>query len=375
MNATEHRAQIGLVAVIGLILWFGLHPFDFARDNNVEWLDPGPGLRFGDSGLAVSTKAFTWPSDIGPAAVTVEMWVRASRVSDVEPRAWLVLMDDSKLTPLGVRQEGGDLVVWDAVTNPGGERWYNDFRVPYAMRPGINQHIAITSHDDGPLIYIGGSRAGTYAGYPIPLARKGEPFGGRLVVGAGPPWVTPWMGDVLGLALYDRALTATEVEQHANAGPGSGFAELARNSGAIGAYQFDAGGGTSVQDKAGGEHDLNLPEYFRPPGRGLLLSVDPAERTAPWNLSDALLNVLGFAPLGFLISLVLRKHVKPIPLILSAMLVGFVVSLGIEWAQSLTVTRSSSSQDLVLNTVGSLVGAVAAGAHSRIQGGENNNQP
>jgi VanZ family protein len=372
MNETDRRAQIGLVAVIGLILWFGLNPFDFARINNVEWLDPGPGLRFGDSGLAVSEQAFTWPSDTGPAAVTVDMWVRASRVSDTEPRAWLVLMDDSKLTPLGVRQEGGDLVVWDAVTNPDGERWYNDFRVPYAMRPGIEQHIAITSHEDGPLIYIDGSSAGTYAGYPIPLARKGEPFGGRLVVGAGPPWVTPWMGEVLGLALYDRALTATEVEQHANAGPGSGFAELARNSGAVGAYQFDAGGGTSVQDQAGGGHDLKIPEYFRPPGRGLLRSVDPAERTALWNVGDAILNVLGFAPLGFLISIVLRKHVKPTSLILTATMVGFVVSLGIEWTQSLMITRSSSLQDLVLNTVGSLVGAVAALASSRLRGRENN---
>lgn len=373
MSPADRRAKIGLVAVIGLILWFGLQPFDFARKNNVQWLDPGPGLQFGDSGLTVSEQAFTWRSDTGPAALTVEMWVRASRVSDTEPRAWLVLMDGSKLTPLGVRQEGGDLVVWDAVTNPDGERWYNDFRVPYAMRPGITQHIAITSDGDEPRIYISGSRAGTYAGYPIPLARKGEPFGGQLVVGAGPPWDTPWIGEVHGLALYDRALSATELEQHANAGPGSGFAELARSSGAIGAYQFSEGAGITVKDQAGRGNDLVLPEHFRPPGRALLQSVDPAERTALWNVGDAFLNVLGFAPLGFLISLLLRRRVRTIPLVLTATLIGFSISLGIEWTQSLMITRSSSVQDLFLNTAGSLIGATAPFFIWRIRGSEGNN--
>ena len=113
MTSVHRRAGLGLVTVIGLILWFGLNPFDFARINNVQWLDPGPGLRFGDSGLAVSEQAFTWPSDADPAAVTVEMWVRASRV-------------------------------------------------PYAMRAGITHHVAITSHDGEPRIYAGRIGADLY---------------------------------------------------------------------------------------------------------------------------------------------------------------------------------------------------------------------
>lgn len=371
MSHTDRRLCLALFAVVGLILYLGLRPFDFARSNNVEWLKPTPGLQFDGTGLAISTRKFAWQSDEGPAPITVEMWVRAHQVSDAEPRAWLVLVDGSRLTPLGIRQEGADLVIWDAVTNPDGDRWYNDFRVPFAVRPGVLQHIAITSHEGAPTIYVGGIKAGTDAGYPIPLARMSEPFGGRLVIGAGPPWNASWSGEILGLAIHSRLLNADEIEQHSSVGPGARFAERATQSGAIAAYSFDEGAGSTVRDLATGAYDLWLPEYFRPPGRGLLQSVDPAERTALWNVGDAMLNVLGFAPLGLLISLLLRKRMKPIPIVLSATLVGFSISLGIEWTQSLMVTRSSSLQDLVLNTTGTLVGAVAPIINSRLAAGRN----
>jgi hypothetical protein len=366
MSSRDGRLRLGLFAVMGLILYFGLQPFDFAQTNRAQWLDPGPGLRFDKTGLAISTNPIAWSTDAGPAPVTVQLWLRTSSVADTSPRAWLVFVDESRLTPLGIRQEGADLIIWDAVTNPDGERWYNDFRVPYAMRPGVAQHIAITSHDDGPRIYVGGTKAGTYAGYPIPLARQKEPFGGTLVIGAGPPWTTPWTGDILALALHNRALAADEIEQLAVAGPGPRFVGLTKQFGAIAAYSFDEGDGTAMRNVAGGAYDLWMPEYFRPPGSGRLQGVDTADRATLWNVRDMLLNVLGFAPLGFLIALLLRERLRPLPLLVVATLTGFGISFGIEWTQSLMVTRHSSIQDLVLNTVGALGGAVVPLLRSRI---------
>lgn len=79
-----------------------------------------------------------------------------------------------------------------------------------------------------------------------------------------------------------------------------------------------------------------------------------------WTGFDVAINVLGYAPLGFLLVLsVLRTRRGPIEMALALAGAG-VLSLGMEMLQGYLPTRVPSNLDLALNIAGSWAGAIAA---------------
>lgn len=71
-------------------------------------------------------------------------------------------------------------------------------------------------------------------------------------------------------------------------------------------------------------------------------------------LNDFILNTIAFMPFGFYISLIKKNHK-----LLWCTLFGFFFSLALETAQLLTVVGSFSSNDLIANTLGSIIGFYA----------------
>jgi VanZ family protein len=72
---------------------------------------------------------------------------------------------------------------------------------------------------------------------------------------------------------------------------------------------------------------------------------------------DLILNVLLYLPLGFCLVLALGSRLNRVLAVLVATVLGALLSLSIELAQSMLPTRVSSLLDLSLNTAGSLLGA------------------
>jgi glycopeptide antibiotics resistance protein len=80
-------------------------------------------------------------------------------------------------------------------------------------------------------------------------------------------------------------------------------------------------------------------------------------RPGPALWIDVLVNIGGFIPLGFIFCCYLssiRRVQRPL---LFATVVGFAVSLTIEFFQSYLPTRNSGTTDLFTNTLGSFLGA------------------
>jgi len=356
----SRRARVALLVLAVLLIWAGLQPFDFARPNGVS--AGSTGLRFEQFGLAISESAFRWTAAATPAAMTIEVWLStdAGPADDTAKRTWLVLVDDTRLTPLGFRQEGADLVVWDAVTNPGGDRWSNDRRVRGVLTPGRQRYLAVTSGDEPPKIYVDGQVAAVEGGHRIPFARPGEPFAGTLVIGSGPPWEVGWSGEIAALALWSRVLTPAETAARADPATMASGLLLPGTEGLVGAYRFGGLVGEWIADRSGHSNDLLLPAYFRPPKRTFLAPVDLTDWAAPWYALDVLLNVGGFIVFGFLLVMSLGDRHGSVGIVMLATLIGFCSSLTFEVAQAYMVSRSSTIQDLILNTVGTLVGALAA---------------
>jgi len=79
-----------------------------------------------------------------------------------------------------------------------------------------------------------------------------------------------------------------------------------------------------------------------------------------WTGFDVLSNVLGYAPLGFLLALALHRTRRDWPGILIATLVAAGLSLSMETLQMFLPVRVPSNVDAALNVIGALIGAVAA---------------
>lgn len=325
MTRTRAMPLLGFFVVLVVLGWAGLQPFDFWHPNRVAWIGAEPGLRFTE-GRALSEDEVAWDTSAGTARFELELELRAGTApaNATDHHKLFVLFDEIDVPALALYQIGADLVLADRVTNPDGERWYNDFRVPAVFRPGERLHLRVTTVEGAPQLFLDGHLAETSSGYRIPLGRPGEALDGRILVGADARGHAPWRGDVLSLVLREGDTVLADYPL----------------------VEGDEGAGGFARNAVGGHLGLALPPYLRSLRRPLARSSSSA--------LDVTRNLLGFVPLGFLAALLLRR--RPRALLLATAL-GFALSLGIELAQTLMIQRVSSVVDLVLNTLGALLGA------------------
>jgi len=102
------------------------------------------------------------------------------------------------------------------------------------------------------------------------------------------------------------------------------------------------------------------------PARGWRMPPDEVLHflTAPWpryvTFDDLLLNVLAYIPAGFLLALALRPHLRQHFAALLAIVIGVSLSITLEYVQTLLPGRVASNVDVLTNSFGTLVGALAA---------------
>jgi VanZ family protein len=191
------------------------------------------------------------------------------------------------------------------------------------------------------------------------LGLSSQELTGRLIVGNSPVTTDDWSGELKGLAIYDRELTADEVSQHFANWTNSAQPDLAKSAGAVALYLFNEGNGNVVHNQMDSATDLLIPERF------FVLHEQLLERPwdeyrRDWNYwKNVGINVAGFFPLGFFFyayfSLLRRAH-HPVGITIA---LGFAVSLTIEVLQAFLPTRDSGMTDLITNTFGTTIGVIA----------------
>ena len=154
-------------------------------------------------------------------------------------------------------------------------------------------------------------------------------------------------------------MTANEAPQHFAGWTKGALPELGKSEGNRCTLSFNEGTGNAVHNQIDSATDLTIPERF------FVLHAQFLER--PWDefrpdwnyLKDVGINVGGFIPLGFFFCVyfsVLRKMEYPVA---AAIAFGFAVSLTIEVSQAFLPTRDSGMTDLITNTLGTAIGAMA----------------
>ena len=347
--------RAGCAFVLFGILVAGLWPFH-APKNEVSWLNHGNGLFFGKYGSIVSAG----PIKVDPlrpdSACSLEIWLEPRRVHSSGTVLAFYWPDDGVI-PFALRQSLGDLVI---------QRTSQD-QLHHAKKVKIYVDD-VFSHQKPVLVTISSGQAGTTVyedGAFVKRSAKfrfsSRDFTGKVIVGNSPVTTDDWSGQLRGLAIYDRELTADEVSQHFAHWTNSEDQDLARSEGAVALYLFNEGNGSVVHNQVDSATDLLIPERF------FVLHEQFLER--PWDefrqdwsyWKDIGINVAGFIPLGFFFFAYfcsVRKIKRPV---LVTIVLGFTISLTIEVLQAFLPTRDSGMTDLITNTFGTALGAILCG--------------
>lgn len=180
----------------------------------------------------------------------------------------------------------------------------------------------------------------------------------RLVLGNSVHANSSFCGSLSGFSMYDRAMRSEEVLHHYRQWQaGEPWPPISSPKPRL-AFRFDTQPGSVGEAIAESQVRLQIPLYSTAVERRLL---DP-HLTVSGNRSgfalDALINLLGFMPFGFLTSAVIRRvtRLSTVATLLTVALLGGLFSFGIEYTQSWMPSRSSSLIDLLLNTAGTIAG-------------------
>lgn len=364
MKGIPHDRWFGWLSLLIVAGYFvvGLWPFDFHPANRVSWLADRPGLDFQPYGIAYDAASLPRPAPsdgAGPsAAFTVELWIE----TDQEPanNVFNILTVHNPQLPFDfvLGQWKRDFLLRATTQHRPPTAKIPETGVDEALTEGKPQCFTVRSDGAGTDFYLGGTMAGHFPQFVL----NEEALDGRLILGNSASGKHPWTGRLFGIALYHRALAATEIAGHSALWTQGRAGQLTNASGLTALYLFDEGRGRSAADSSANHHHVIIPAIFEPVHRNLLIP--------PWSdlsyrepdYPDIAVNILGFVPFGFCFFLH-RRSLKPVQKItnsLRVVLSGAAVSLAIEIIQAWLPDRTSSVTDLLTNTTGTLLGVVLA---------------
>lgn len=336
--------------VLVVILTAGLWPFH-APKNEVSWLSNGKGLHFGDYGLILSSDAFNLAGLKDGTSCSIELWVQP----DFAATGGTILAfytPENRIVTFSVHQSIDDLFLRHIIVY-AKSRTKTKFYIEHVFRENKQLFVTITASPQGTAIYINGALVRTSPG----LGLSSKDLTGQLVVGNYPLVDNGWQGQLRGLAIYNRELTAVQVLQHYDEWTTSQLAEI-KNEAPVALYLFNEGMGKVVHNQMGSGVDLHIPERY------FVLHAPFLRR--PWDEFDPswsyckniLINIGGFVPLGFFFCAYffsVRRLDRAVP---ATIILGGVVSFTIEVLQAFLPTRDSGMTDIVMNTLGTGIGAL-----------------
>jgi len=352
-----NRRTAGLISVaiaVGLLV-VGMWPFAFRPPNRVSWLKDHAGLSFQPDGIAYDPASADWSAGglpDQPAAFTMELWLEPGRVPPTD--LFHILTIDNGGFPSGfiLFQWKTELLL--RVRDRARIRGFREVGPGGVLAEQEPCFITITVAPAGTTFYTNGFALIHYPGFTASSSR----LNGRLILGNAAAGKHPWSGNLFGLAIYNRALDASEVAHHYAVWTSHQAAQLAAEPGLAALYRFDEHNGPWANDLSVNRHRLWIPERYEVLQKRVL-ELDPIGIS---DLDDIVVNIFGFVPFGF-IAYQYRRLARPdgrVGNLVWAVCVGATISVAIELTQVWLPNRTSSINDLFTNTLGTFLGALLA---------------
>ena len=345
------RAICALVLLC--IVVAGLWPFHAPR-NEVIWLGQEDAVFFGRHGSIASARPLIADPKRADSSGSLQIWLEPTRVHSSATILGFY-QPESRVSSFALRQSLGDLVLQRTTQNEAGQAKTVKIYIDDVLSHRKPVLVTISSNQSCTTVFVGGSVVRKLENFKL----SSRDLVGRLVVGNSPATTHSWSGQLKGLALYDRELTADEVAQSFTDWTNSKHPDLTPSEGAVALYRFDERHGDVVHNQMDSATDLLIPECF------FVLHKPFLER--PWDefrpdrnyWRDVGINVAGFVPLGFFFYAYfssLRRIEHPVAITIA---LGFAVSLTIEVLQAYLPTRDSGMTDVITNTLGTSIGVMA----------------
>jgi hypothetical protein len=346
-------ALLLLLGMLAACLW----PFH-APGNTVSWLTHGHGIVFGRHGVLLGADSLNVPGDREAASCSLELWLRPDPAHNMgsilavysaeNPRQFTI---EQWRTGLAVRS----LHVGDPIRTGGAPSYTHD-----VFTPGKTVFVTITSSERGTEVYVDGSFLKVTPTFRI----TNRMLSGKVVAGTAAAADQAWRGQLLGLAIYSRVLTPSQVLQHYTRWTGNSRPDIGDPDSLLALYLFEEGTGSRLHSEVPGCGDLYIPERYLVPAKPVLAppSLD--------NREDILANIAGFVPFGFALCgyLISSRRIR-LAVVITITICGGL-SLLIESLQTFLPTRDSSMTDVITNLLGGAIGALLYcwGAQDRASG-------
>src|SRR5580692_9803216 len=321
------------------ILVAGLWPFH-APKNNVHWLANESGLLFGEYGSIASSGTFKTNASHAASSCSLELWLQPSL--DDSGTVLAFYWPEQTVVPFRLWQSGGYVGIQHTSLNQFHQAERTKIYAADVFRRGKAVFITISSGAAGTTVYTDGK----LVRQALDLKLSSQDFTGQLVLGNGPVGANPWSGQLKGLAVYDRELTASEASQHYATWTTNAQTDLVKDKELVALYLFNEGKGSVVHNQLDSATDLLIPKHF------FLLHEQFLKR--PWDefypgrhyWENVGINIAGFTPLGFFFSAYFSASGK-IRATWLTIAVGFAVSITVEVLQAFLPTRDSGMTDVI----------------------------
>jgi hypothetical protein len=289
------------------LLVVGLWPFAFRLPNHVGWLKDRAGLSFQPDGIAYVPESADWSAGglpDQPAAFTMELWLEQNPVPATD--VFDILSIDDGGFPSGIVLCQWQTQLLLRVRDRAHTRGFREVGPSGVLAGQTPCFITITVDPSGTRFYLNGSRLSRFPAFTV----RNLWLNGRLILGNAAAGKHPWTGNLFGLAIFNRALDASEVAQHYASWTNHQADHLAAESGLAALYLFDEGSGPWAKDLSINRHRLLIPERYQVLQKRVLelpWGPNPIEMS---DLDDIAINILGFMPFGFIV-FKYRRLAKP----------------------------------------------------------------
>lgn len=367
--ATHTNKIIAINAIVlMIILTAGLWPLQFAPRNPVSFLKNRNGIVFTNNGLVFEQKKGSLPGTVSflnrSPGLGIEIFLKPYSNSAISLSTILGIYDDSEPDLFMLARWYNHLIMRRRLQSPDGKYRYHEVDVNNTFTPGTAYHIMVSMDERGTVIDINGRRK-SFPEYR--LQRDGKTSDYRIILGNDPRIKNPWIGEINGLAIYDRSLHAGGAAVNPFL---RGAGDLSRGKGRDGIvawYPMDERSGSVIHNAVSSGNNLVLPGHLYAIKKSYLALPWPGFSHDPVFYADLLLNVAGFVPVGFFLSLLFISFRKGtmFPRFILPVLMGSGISLSIELVQAFMPARSSSITDLLCNMLGTILGVAILPAARR----------
>lgn len=356
-NTKRKHRILALVAlsIVIVILFFGLWPHSWPNINDAQLLPSEGTLRFQGSGIAYTDQVPSLNSEDSPDNFTMHLSMAPETVLRNGFKPILMFSNGDDLSQFTIWNWGASLIVMNG----------NDYNYARKM-PRIsalnslnakeNLFLTISTDDRGTRLFINGGIVTETKGLQLTIPYTGKPP--RLIFGNSVYGKHGWTGNLRYFALYAKSFSDEDVRQYYSRWLTDNDTLANSSSDVRLLYRFNTIENQRIPSQSRPNVPLHLPLKIMVFKR-TFLTMPPYDFKANRSFwTDTILNFLGFIPLGAVACTWLhQKTTFPRKkTIFLSIAFCFTLSLTIEIIQGWLPHRSSSLLDLILNTLGSLLG-------------------